>query len=85
MSELNWAEMNALIDKAEKEGKWLWCRYQDLWFSPAELRKEQANGNFRWGAVNWELRDPQDGLAELEHDVALAEGEVAAFKLRMAK
>ena len=53
-------ELNALIDKAEAEGKWLWCHYQDLWFSPAQLREENRNGKFRWGPVNWKLRDPQE-------------------------
>lgn len=56
--------LNALIDKAKAEGKWLWCHYQDIWFSPAQLREQNANGKFRWGAVNWKLRDPQERVAE---------------------
>jgi hypothetical protein len=55
-------ELNALIDKAEGEGKWLWCHYQDLWFSPGQLREQNRNGKFRWGPVNWKLRDPQERI-----------------------
>ena len=59
-------EMNAMIDRAEKEKLWLRSLYQDMWFSPAELREQQAKGLFRWGVVNWELRDPKEHLAELQ-------------------
>lgn len=57
-----------LIDKAESEGKWLHSRYQDIWFSPAALRAENAKGRFVWGTVNWTLRDPKEKLARLEQE-----------------
>lgn len=68
-------ELNALIDKAEAEGKWLWCHYQDLWFSPAQLREENRNGKFRWGPVNWKLRDPQERIAEARNRATAAQVE----------
>jgi len=37
-----------------------------LWFSPDELQAEQEKGQFVWGAVNWQLRDPQEGVALLD-------------------
>jgi len=58
------AELNPLIQQARDEGKWLWCRYQGLWFSPDQLEAEHEEGRFIWGAVNWELRDPQERLEE---------------------
>ncbi len=60
----NLKELATHIDKAEAEGKWLWCHYQDIWFSPAQLREQIKNGKFRWGVVNWKLRDPQERVAE---------------------
>lgn len=49
--------MDELIDRAEREGKWLRTHYQDIWFKPSELRKERAAGRFLWGAPTWTLRD----------------------------
>jgi hypothetical protein len=66
-------KLNALIDKAEAEGKWLFCNYQQLWFSPAELRAHNANNRFRWGAVNWQLRDPNERLAEADRALEAAQ------------
>lgn len=68
-------EMAPLFAQAKAEGKWFWCHYQDLWFSPDQLRAEHATGRFRWGAVNWKLRDPQERLNEAmdRHRAASAE------------
>jgi hypothetical protein len=60
--------LELLCQRAEKEGKWLYCGYQCLWFSPAELRKENANGRFLWGPSNFQLRDPTEQLRRLEMD-----------------
>lgn len=53
-----------LIAKAEREKLWLHCVYQDLWFSPQELRAENAAGKFQWGVQNWTLRDPKEYVEE---------------------
>lgn len=58
--------MGPLFDRAEKEKLWFYCRYQNMWFSPKELKDYQAREQFLWGAVNWELRDPATKLEELE-------------------
>lgn len=47
--------MEPLLREAEENGKWLFCPYQDLEFTPKELRDCMANGRFRWGPVNWKL------------------------------
>ncbi len=75
--------MESLLAQAEREGKWLFCHYQGLWFSPEELRKAQSEGRFRWGAVNWILRDPTEKLAVIDRGVEELERERAAVVKRI--
>lgn len=79
------ALLEPLLQQAEKEKKWLFCRYQLLWFSPAELRAALKENRFVWGPVNWELHDPQERLHELELAVSRAECSVRKFKNRLAQ
>jgi len=65
----NLATLAPMFEKAEREGLWFRSFYQNLWFSPAELKAEQAKGQFCWDYENWELRNPQDKLDGLEEDV----------------
>lgn len=78
-------DLSALIDRAEAEGKWLFCSYQQLWFSPADLRAQNARGRFCWGAVNWQLRDPQERLAEADRAVEAAQRQRDAIAARLGK
>lgn len=75
--------MDDLFARAEREGLWFYSHYQDFWLSPGELREEQANGQFRWGPVNWELRNPFDGLQSLHRKSGEALAAEAAFKARL--
>ncbi len=68
--------MEEMFKQARAEGKWFWCHYQDLWFSPDALEKEQAAGSYRWGVVNWKLRDPKEWLLEAEQRRDEAQREV---------
>jgi len=72
-----------LFVRADREGLWFYSPYQRLWFSPNELRVYLDDGRFRWGAVNWVLRDPHEALAEARAAVRNAEKEVAAIEARM--
>lgn len=74
--------LTELIEKARRERKWLHCTYQDMWFSPDELQKENEGGNFRWGAQNFELRDPQEHSQQLERRIKEAEEELVRFEAR---
>lgn len=65
-------DLKPLFEQARKEGKWFWCHYQDLWFTPDELEKHHADGKFIWGAVNWELRDPEELINEARERVRSA-------------
>lgn len=58
--------LKPLIAEARASGQWLYTSYHGLWFSPDDLEKENANGKFLWGAVNWRLRDPLEHLTEAE-------------------
>jgi len=56
-------DLSKIISRARANGKWLYCSYQNLWFSPAELEAANRKGRFLWGEINWELRDPAECLA----------------------
>ena len=58
-------DLAPLFERADAEVLWFFSPYQRLWFSPDELRRHHANGKFRWSAVNWQLRNPQERLDEL--------------------
>lgn len=71
------ASMELLLAEAERSGQWLFTQYQGIWFSPAELRKNQADGRFLWGPVNWQLRHPSEYIDQHRAAVARAEAELA--------
>lgn len=56
--------LERLFKKAENENLWFYSKYQKLWFSPQQLRKEHAEGRYIWAAVNWTLRYPLDRQLE---------------------
>lgn len=80
--------LEPLFAEAERDGKWFHHNSMmvgPLWFSPGELRAEHEKGKFIWGAVNWRLRDPLEGLKQIADDRARSEAELGAFRKRMAK
>lgn len=77
--------LQPLFDKAVKEGLWFHCVYQDLWFSPSELHEQQQAGRFRWGAVNWKLRNPIERLDQLERKHRESQEEIDTFRRRIAE
>lgn len=77
--------LESLFAEAERKRLWFYCSYQELWFSPKELREEQANGSFVWGPVNWVLRDPMERLEELMKATESARQTQEAFALRVAQ
>lgn len=70
-------QLDEMIQTARAEGKWLWCRYQDIWFSPDQLKEQNRNGKFLWGPVNWTLRDPKERVNEAKARADAAAGEYA--------
>jgi hypothetical protein len=82
------ADKKALDDLFfEARAKGLWFFHGGfsgpLWLSPDELQKEQDKGNFIWGAINWELRDPHEHLDTLVNDITNAEKAYKAFLKRL--
>lgn len=78
----NTTMLHSLIQNARSQRLWLWCSYQNLWFSPDELEAKNNEGKFLWGPVNWKLRDPKEHIQQLEQDVECAEDALAIFKMR---
>lgn len=58
-----------MFKEAEEKKLWFFSQYQQIWLSPDELRKYQENRRFRWGPVNWQLRDPQEYLDQLDKEI----------------
>lgn len=77
--------MGKLFERAKERELWFNCRYQNLWFSPEDLEEKQANGKFRWGAVNWELRDPQERIEQLRREMGRVQNELDNFTKRLNK
>lgn len=76
-------QLEPLFARARAEGLWFYSAYQDLWFSPDELAAVQAAGRFRWGAVNWQLRKPDEYLADKAAAVKQAEANFNAAVRRV--
>lgn len=75
--------LKPLIAEARAKRLWLWCHYQDLWFSPAELEAQNNNGKFLWSAENWRLRDPNECLQAALQRLAAAEADVRRIRDRI--
>lgn len=76
--------LRPLIESARSRGMWLWCSYQDLWFSPDELEAKNSQGRFLWGPINWILRDPREHIQQLEHKIERAEDNLTTLRQRVA-
>lgn len=77
-------ELEPLFVQAMDEKLWFYCNYQDLWFSPKELREKHAEGRFIWGAVNWQLKDPNERVRYLENQRNYIGEQIAELKRRIA-
>lgn len=77
--------LTALILQARAEGKWLWVSYQDLWFTPDELARDNARGAFRWAPENFRLRDPSELLDQANWRVEAAVRERDSIMVRIAR
>jgi hypothetical protein len=71
--------LKPLFEKARKEKLVFFAGYPDLIFTPDELEEKQANGQFIWGFVNWELVKPGKIISWLKADVDKAQKEYQSF------
>ena len=83
MREVILIELEAMFEKAEKEELWFYSYYQNLWFSPKELRRKHKEGKFVWGITNWTLRNPSEKIAELEQSKRTINKEIENIKSRI--
>ncbi len=72
--------LQKLIQQARDEQKMLWCRYQNLWFLPDQLEDLNQRGKFRWGAINFELRDSMERVEQLNKELKEKEKELIFFE-----
>lgn len=77
--------LQPLFKRADRDGLWFYTDYQQLWFSPNELRKCHKEGRFVWGAENWNLRNPQERLNQIENEQRTLNQEKNEFLARMEK
>lgn len=56
--------MRPLFEKAEKDGLWFYQKFQGRYFTPDQLKAEQAAGRFLWGRANWQLVKPTEAQLE---------------------
>lgn len=75
--------LKLLFEKAENENLWFYSTYQHLWFSPKELKEQQAKGRYIWDAINWTLRSPLEKLQELENKKDATTKEIESFQKRI--
>ena len=75
--------LKPMFQQAKLLGLWFHCGYQNLWFHPEELRKAHLEGRFIWGAVNYELCDPQEKIDSLKKEIEQAENKLANFEKRL--
>lgn len=85
MKETVKAEVASLCEIARAKNKWLHCHYQDLWFTPDELLEQNANGRFIWGARNWSISDPEEGIHKLDNEVLHAQRRLDNLRDRVKK
>ena len=76
-------DLAPMFEKARAEGLWFRYNYQVLWFSPDELESQHDKGYFQWGSVNWELRNPEEGIEELVRKIVDLEFDMENFRERI--
>ena len=72
-----------MFERARKEKLWFRSFYQNMWFSPDELQAKHDEGELLWGAVNWELVDPNKKIKYLENEIEEKKKEIEYFKERI--
>jgi hypothetical protein len=72
-----------LFEQAEREGLWFYDHCGGLRFSPAALRREQAEGRYWWHADIWQLCDPSERLRQIEAQIAELGAEAARIREEM--
>ncbi|TYP92070.1 hypothetical protein LX73_2316 [Fodinibius salinus] len=76
-------ELEPLFEKAEKQGLWFYTKHGNSWFSPEKLRLMHENGCHIWGKENWQLKDPEERLAQLRSEKRAIEEKIKRFEIQL--
>lgn len=76
-------ELRKMIVIAELNKQFIYCFYQDLWWSPEEFGRALDQGKFRWGRENFQLRDPKQHSAELVRAIDDAEQNLKEWQYKL--
>lgn len=72
-------ELEPLFTEATEKKLWFFCHYQELWFSPLELKVQMEHGKFLWPAKNWQLRNPLQRIDQLNDKIRELSKEMTAI------
>ncbi len=73
-----------LIDEAETKNFWIHIDYQNIWYSPQEMRDEiKELGRARFHSNNWNIRDPKEHLRYLTDKARQAVSELRQFEKQL--
>ena len=75
--------LEPLFNEAEQKGLWFYCSYEQMWFTPKELKQMHSEDRFIWGEDNWELRNPNEGIRELETLKNNINGQIEGIKYKI--
>jgi hypothetical protein len=74
------AEFIDMIDRAKKENLFIYCSYQQIWFSPWELEEHHANRKFLWNTRMFQCIDPLVRIQQLKGDIEIAQIRLLHFE-----
>ncbi len=74
---------NDLMKRARKQNLWFYAKHEDSWYSPDELEAKRNDGRCLWDAPTWQLRKPDEKIAELQKQIGWLKTQVESFKKRM--
>ncbi len=77
--------LEPLFQQALENGLWFYNAHHSIWFSPGELIAEIENDKFVWGAVNWELRNPEERIEEIHQEILFQCESLHTWRMRMIK
>ena len=77
------AELRKMIVIAKLNGQFIYCHYQNLWWSPEEFGKELDQNKFRWGRENFQLRDPKQHTVDLDRAIDEAEMNLKEWQYKL--
>ena len=70
------AEIKRLVKEARLSDKWLYCKFKNLWCSPAEMSRLPLSFSLEY----WTLRDPQELITDIVEKMMQYEDELLVLR-----